>query len=154
MTTICAIGIEEVLSAGWDLRKAPGQKWARALYDALHSQYRMIAFTQADPELVRWWMRRESLHDWAAMLTQEAYLDYPEWKVRQVEDFLAEGWEVGLVLDIDNYVLDGVCAMGVLTMQVAVPQHPPGWKVRDEAGPRPWVEVVGDLGDYAPKSAS
>src|SRR5262245_46768626 len=114
MTSICVVSIEEALSAGWDLRQAPSQRWARSLYDGLHAQYRMIAFTQADPDLAKWWLRRESLHDWAAVLTQEAYLDYPEWKVRQVEDFLAEGWEVGLVIDIDPYVIDGASAMGVL----------------------------------------
>lgn len=153
MTTICAISIEEILSSGWDLRQAPSQRWARPFFDALKTQYRMIGFTQADPDLAKWWLRRESLSDWAAVMTQEAYLDYPDWKVRQVEDFLAEGWEVGLVLDIDPYVIDSVTARGVLSMQVNAPLHPPGWKTRSEDGPKPWIEVAEGLGEYAPKSA-
>ena len=145
MSGMCVVSIEGVLSAGWDLRQSPPTKWARTLYDALHSQYLMIGFTQAAPELVKWWMKRESLHEWSALMTQEAYLDYPQWKIRQVEDFLAEGWQVDLMIDIDPYVLEEVTGLGVLTLTMQVPEHPVGWKPPKDESVRAWTNVVESL---------
>jgi hypothetical protein len=77
-------------------------------------------------------------------MTQEPYLDWPNWKVRQIEEFLAEGWEVGLMLDVDLEVLQRVTELGVLTLAVSYPTIKVGWR-QHEASPRPWAEVSGTL---------
>jgi hypothetical protein len=141
---IACIAIEGVLAAGEDLRRAQPTKWGRPLYESLATQFRMIAFTSAEPEIAQWWLKQESLRGWAAVMSQEPYLEYPDWKVRQVEEFLAEGWEVGLVIDTDAGVLERVTELGVLTMKLSYPTIPVGWRNR-EASPRPWADVSGTL---------
>ena len=141
---IAVISVEGVLAAGDDLRKVPPTKWARPLYDAVRSQFRTIAFTQAEPEIAQWWLKRESLNDWAAVLIQEPYLEYPAWKVRQIEDFLAEGWDVGLMIDVDDEVLSRVSELGVLTLKMSYPANKVGWKPH-ETSPRPWTDVSSTL---------
>jgi hypothetical protein len=141
---IAVIALEGVMASGTDLRRAQPTKWGRPLYEALATQFRMIAFTQADPEIAAWWLKQESLRGWAAVMSQEPYLDYGAWKVRQIEDFLAEGWEVGLVLDVDAGVLERVTELGVLTMALSYPTTKVGFK-QHESSPRPWADVSGTL---------
>ena len=141
---IAIIPIEGVLANGEDLRTAPPTKWGRAFYEGLVVNFRTIAFTQADPEIAAWWLKRETITGWAAVMTQEPYLDYPDWKVRQVQDFLAEGWEVGIMLDTDPEVLERVSELGVLTLKVSYPSMRTGWK-QHETSPRPWNDVSSTL---------
>ena len=141
---IAAIALEGVLAGGDDLRRAPPTKWGRMLYEGLVVNFRTIAFTRADPDVAAWWLKREMLTGWAAVMTQEPYLDYPAWKVRQVEEFLAEGWEVGLMLDVDAEVLKAVSELGVLTLLASYPTIQVGWKSH-ETSPRPWADVSGTL---------
>lgn len=144
MTVIACVSVEGVLAAGDDLRRAPPTKWARPLYDGAATQFRMIAFSQADPDIVQWWLKREMLTGWAAVMSLEPYLTFPDWKVRQVEDFLAEGWDVGLMMDVDGEVLLRVNELGVLTMLLSYPANKVGWKAH-ETSPRPWADVSGTL---------
>lgn len=141
---IAVVCLEGVLAAGVDLRSAPPTKWARPMYDAMHSQFRVIGLTMADAELARWWTKREMLHDWAGIMSHEEYLDYPNWKVEQVRQFLAEGWEVACYLDVDTSVLSAVNELGVLTMTVSYPATRVGFRPHEEA-PRPWHEVSSTL---------
>lgn len=141
---IACIAIEGVLATGDDLRNAAPTKWGRALYEGLALNFRTIAFTRADPEIVQWWLKREGLTGWAAVMSQEPYLDYQAWKVRQVEEFLAEGWEVGLMIDVEPEVLARVTELGVLTLTVSYPTTKVGWKSH-ESSPRPWADVSGTL---------
>jgi len=141
---IGCIAVEGVLAAGEDLRTAPPTKWGRALYEGLAVNFRTIAFTKADPDIAQWWLKREGLTGWAAVMSQEPYLEFPAWKVRQVEEFLAEGWEVGLMLDVDREVLERVTELGVLTLTVSYPTIKVGWK-QHETSPRPWADVSGTL---------
>jgi hypothetical protein len=141
---IAVITLEGVLAAGVDLRSAPPTKWAKQLYDAMHSQFRVIGLTVADPELAKWWTKREMLYDWAGIMSHEEYLEYPSWKVEQIRSFLAEGWEVACYLDTDPIVLSAVNELGVLTMSVAPPSSRVGFRPHEEA-PRPWSEVAGTL---------
>lgn len=141
---IAVMTVEGVLAQGDDLRNAPPTKWARALYDGARSQFRMIAFTAADPDLAEWWLKREFLNDWAAVMTQEPYLEYPAWKVKQVEEFLAEGWDIGWVMDVDQQVLSSVNELGVLTLTVSYPANRVGWKAHSSE-PRSWADVSGTL---------
>jgi hypothetical protein len=142
---ICAISVEGVLALDNDLRSAQPTKWARMLYDSLHNQYRMIALTSNPPEIADYWLRREMLRDWAGVLVKpDGYNSFRAWKVKQIEEFLAEGWEVGLMIDIDQVVLEHVSDLGVLTMLVSYPTKRVGWR---ETAPevRPWTDVVSDL---------
>lgn len=142
MIGICALPIENVLALGTDLRTAQPTKWARSLYDSLHHEYRMVAFTQADVELAQWWLKREMLRDWAAVMTQPDHMnDFNEWKVRQIEDFQAEGWEMGLFIDVDTQPVTTIAAMGVVTMLLCHPLHKPGWKDPNEP-PRSWSDMI------------
>lgn len=142
MIGICILPIEGVLSQVANLKTSQPTRWARSLYDSLHHEYRMIAFTQSDPDLANWWLQREMLRDWAAVMQQPDYsVSYSDWKVRQTEDFLSEGWEMGVFIDVDPDPVTRIARMGVMTMLLCHPLGKPGWKDPNEA-PRPWVEVV------------
>lgn len=139
---ICVITVEGVLSQGIDLKNSQPTKWARLLYDSLHTQYRMVAFTSNDNEVAKWWLQREMLKDWAAVMTQEdAIVRYEDWKLRQLEDFLSEGWEVGMIIDSDPVVIARAGEMGIMGMQVSYPIYRPGFRPPEEA-PRPWANIV------------
>jgi hypothetical protein len=137
---IACVTIEGVLAHGDDLRNAQPTKWGRALYEGLALNFRTIAFTKADSEIAQWWLKREMLTGWAAVMSQEPYLAFNDWKVRQVEDFLAEGWEVGLVIDTDREVLERINELGVLTLKMSYPAIRVGWR-QHENSPRPWTEI-------------
>jgi hypothetical protein len=145
MTLICAISVEGVLALDSDLKSAQPTKWARMLYDGLHNQYRMIAFTANAPDVADHWLRREMLRDWAGVMVKpDGYNSFRAWKIKQVEEFLAEGWEVGLVIDIDQVVLEQVNDLGVPTLLLSYPTKRVGWR---EPTPevRAWTDVVSDL---------
>lgn len=142
---IACVALEGVLAAGEDLRTAPPTKWGRALYDGLALNFRTIAFTRADPDIAAWWLKREGLAGWAAVMSQEAYMpEYGAWKIRQVEEFLAEGWEVGLMIDVEPDVLARVTELGVLTLTVSYPTTRVGFRSH-ESSPRPWADVSSTL---------
>src|SRR5262245_36465084 len=141
MSYIACVSIEGVLADGDDLRTAPPTKWGRALFDGLRSQFRVIGFTMAEHDLAAWWVRREGYVDWAAVMSHEPYLDYASWKVGQIRDFLAEGWDVGMMLDIDQQVLKHVSELGVLTLTLSYPANRVGWRGIDPQ-PRSWSDLV------------
>jgi len=149
MTTgICVVPVEGILAVGEsaDLRSAPPTKFARDLYEGLRQRYRMIAFTLSDHDRADWWLRREMMPEWAAIMTKpDAYNSYPRWRVDQVGEFLAEGWEVGLVLDMNADVTERLNEMGLVTMLLSYPTNRIGWKDQAESV-RPWDEVS----DYDP----
>jgi hypothetical protein len=102
----------------------------------------MIAFTSNDNEVAKWWLQREMLKDWAAVLTQEdAIPNYEDWKLRQLEDFLAEGWEVGMVIDTNERVIERAALLGIMGMRLTYPLYRPGFRVPEEA-PRAWGSIV------------
>ena len=139
---MCVIAIEGVLALGKDLKTAQPTKWARQLYDGLHTQYRMVGFTQNDYVLAKWWLQREMLKDWAAVMTQDdVIVRYDDWKLRQREDFLTEGWEVAMIIDTAPAVIHRATEMGILAMQLTYPVNRPGFRPPDEA-PRPWSNIV------------
>lgn len=142
---IACITIENVLANGDDLRNAAPTKWGRALYEGIVLNFRTIGFTRADHEVAQWWLKNETITGWAAVMSKEDYLEYDDWKVRQIEDFLAEGWEVGMFIDPDPEVCARVSDLGVLTLCVSYPTIKVGWRPH-EASPRPWSEVTGTLG--------
>jgi hypothetical protein len=142
---ICVVSIEGVLALQPNLKEAQPTKWARMLYDSLHSQYRMIGLTANEQEVARYWLHREMLRDWAGVLTMpDAYVNFGDWKAKQVEEFLAEGWEVGMVIDTDQEVLEQIGQLGVMTMGLSYPANRVGWR---DSPPevRAWTDVVSDL---------
>lgn len=140
---IAVVCLEHVLVDGDDLKENTATRWGRPLYQALHSQFRIIGFTAAEHEIARWWTRKESMSDWAALMSKEDYLDYATWKVEQVRQFLAEGWEVGLVIDTDPAVLVGVNRLGVLGLTMTMPMQRVGFRAQ-QAEPQPWNELVSE----------
>lgn len=141
MTPICVIPIEGVLASDDDLRKAQPTRWSRPLYDSLHTEYRMIALTGNPVDTAQWWLQREMMKDWAGVMTKpDAFNRFDDWKVRQVEDFLAEGWEVGLFIDTQAWVCEEVGRLGVVTMKLSYPMSHVGWKQPDQPL-RSWEEI-------------
>jgi hypothetical protein len=94
--------------------------------DSLHTQYRMVAFTSNDNDIAKWWLQREMLKDWAAVLTQETSPNYEDWKLHTLEDF-GRGLEVGLVIDTNERVIERAAPLGIMGMQPtpAVPARVP-----------------------------
>ena len=142
MSQIALITVEGVLAQGEDLRSAMPTKWAKPLYDSVRSQFRTIALTRSDQETGRWWLRREGLPDWTAVLSwNAALLSYEEWRLDVIRDFLANAWDIAFLLDSDHAVTTMAQAMGVLTMTLGHPLHHPGWKPDDHQF-RSWNEVT------------
>lgn len=139
---ITLIVIENVLARGEDLKTAQPTKQAKALYDGLRSQNRTIGYTRADPDIVTWWLKREHLDEWSNVVSYPptSAFTWDHWRVDQVRDTLAEGWEIFAYVDTNHYVIDEVRAMGVPTICVGYPANAPGWK--EVAAPRAWAEIA------------
>jgi hypothetical protein len=146
---IAVVVVEGVLARGDDLRNAQPTKIAKALYDGLKLTNNMIGLTRADPEIVKWWLKREHLNGWSSVL---AYPDnvhtWDHWRIDQMRGFLADGWEVFAYIDTNGYVCDEVRAMGITTMALSYPAMPPGWK--EAAVPRAWSDVVSTIDGSVP----
>lgn len=138
------IAVEGVLAADIDIRRAAPTKWAKLLYDGIRTQYRTIALTRADEALARWWLNREGLAGWSSVLCNNGVLEHTQWKIDQVREFLSNGWEIGFYLDSDRETCTMVQSLGVVTLCVGMPVHPPGWRA-DDTQFRPWTAVVDTL---------
>ena len=144
MSLIAMIAVEGVLAQGEDLKSAAPQKWARPLYDGIRSQFRTIALTRATDEIARWWLTREHLTRWSGVLSWNNPMTFEAWKVDQVREFLANGWDMAFYLDWDVDTCKRVEALGVLTLCVGMPVHPPGWRA-DDSQFQSWTDVVDTL---------
>jgi hypothetical protein len=137
---ITFISVEDVLSRGEDLKTAQPTKWAKALYDGMRLQHNTVALTQAEYDIARWWLRREHFDDWSRILTWNEVTTWGNWKVDQVRETLAEGWEVFAYVDADVSVVGEVVQMGVAGICVSYPTMATGWK--EVAPPRAWASVA------------
>ena len=144
MSEIALITIEGVLAAGEDLRTAPPFRWAKPMYDALRTQWRTIALTRADHELARWWLNREMLPGWSSVHAWNTPMSYEDWRVDQVRDFLANGFDLAFLLDNDRDVTTVVQSMGVLTLSIGPPLVHPGWRPEDHHY-RAWTTISDTL---------
>ena len=144
MSFIAMISVEGVLAQGEDLKTAAPQKWARPLYDGIRSQFRTIALTRATEDIARWWLIREGFGHWSAVLPWNQLMSFEDWKVDQVREFLANGWDMSFYLDSDVDTCQRVQALGVLTLSVGTPVHPPGWRA-DDMSFQAWTDVVDTL---------
>lgn len=141
--SVVVMDVEGVLSEEADLRRSPPTKWGKPLYEALRAQFRLILLTSSDRELAEYWLKREGFTGRAGL---QAWPDkgkahaYPQWKVLQVKDFLAEGWEIAFFVDADPATSQAAGALGVRTMLVSYP--PIGFHTDFGGPPRSWDEVV------------
>lgn len=139
---LCVIDIQAVLSYG-DLKSSPqARRGAKLLYEALRSQYQMVALSAVDPAITRWWLRSNFMNEWSLTKTWErdVWDDYIEWKQHEIAGFLASGWEIGVVIDSYPGLLVAVGRMGVMTMLVQHPAMGPGFS--DPSRPlRAWDTV-------------
>lgn len=140
MTKIAVITLEGTLANGPDLKSALPFRWTNPLYDGIRSQFRTMALSRSDEEVTRWWLRREGLPSWSGVLCWNHVMGYEDWRIDQIREFLANGWEIGFLLDSDRDVTTVAQSMGVLTLTVGHPLVHVGWKADDHAF-RPWDEL-------------
>ena len=138
---VAIFSLESALVAGDDLKSAPPTKAAKSLYDAMRSQHHTVGLTKAPQDIARWWVRREHLNDWSMILSwPDAALDWDAWRIDQVREFLAEGWEVFAYIDVPGPAITEIAGLGVLTVTLTYPAMAVGWK--EVAAPRAWSNVV------------
>jgi hypothetical protein len=148
---IGVVTIEGVLADGQDLRNSPPTKWAKPLYDGMRSQFNLVLLTSADHEIARWWLRREALASYSQVLCwKDGVFNYPAWRIDQMRQILADGWEVAFYLDSNPDVLSAVGELGVITLAVSYPGMHVGWRASSSTAPRAWSEVVDTVGGNTP----
>jgi hypothetical protein len=142
---VAVITIEGVLAQTSDLKTAVPTPWARQLYQALKHEYRVILLSGADEGETRWWLSKEFISDFSLLVPYVPLMSYAEWRIDQVRQMLADGWEFGLVYDTDDEVIHGVNQLGVPGMRVSPALQRSGW--RDHTTEvRAWGDVVGYSG--------
>lgn len=142
MSDLCVVSLEGVLAYEADLNKAAPTRHARDLYEGLRHRYRLICLTLSDHDTADWWLRRELMPEWAGIMTKpDGHVDYEHWRTLQIGEFLAEGWDVGMVIDTSAAVTDALNEMGLVTMLLSYPRKRIGWQEPAEAV-RPWNEAV------------
>lgn len=145
MRYVAIIAVEGVLSMTDDLKTSQPTPWARQLYQALKHEYRVILLTKAEEPEARWWLSKEFFNDYAILSSYVAFMPYPEWRVDQVREMLADGYEIGMVYDTEDVVIHGVNLLGVPGMRVSPASQRTGW--RDHTTEvRAWGDVVGYSG--------
>lgn len=144
---LCIVEIQAVFAVD-DLTKGQARRGAKVLYEALRSQYQMVAMSSQTDEIVRWWLRSNHMGEgWSLIKCWDKDWSnvYTEWQEHIVADFLASGWEIGMFIDSYPGILVPVQRMHVPTMQVSHPAVGPGF-FDPEKPPRPWATVAGDPG--------
>ena len=147
---IAIINVEHVLAHGADLRSIASYRGASLLYEAMASQYQVIAMTMANEEIARWWLKRERMPKWANIYAADAVEqrmtpgDYHEWQVMQIRAILAAGWEIAFYIDSELGAHERIHKMGVNTLVIHRNQIIPGWRNLETASPRAWDTVVVD----------
>lgn len=147
---IAIINVEHVLAHGGDLRSIASYRGASLFYEAMASQYQVIAFSMADPDITLWWLKRERMPRWARIMAADVLgngmttMDYREWQIMQVRQILAASWEVAYFVDYAQGPHEKIHALGVTTMVVNRTQIIPGWQSPDATTPRAWDSLVVD----------
>jgi hypothetical protein len=147
---LAVVTVEHVLSNGGDLRTIASYRGAKVFYDALSSQYNMIAFSAASDEIANWWLKRERMGKWARVYAANAVesgmtsMEWQDWKYQHIRGFLAEGWEVAFYVDrsASGAPIERVHALGVTTFDFNHSLINPGWRDPETDAPRPWEEVA------------
>ena len=148
---LCIVEIQATFAVG-DMKIGQARRGAKVLYEALRSQYQMVAMSSQPDEITRWWLRTNHMAEWSLIKTwdREIWGVYTEWQEHVVADFLASGWEIGMFIDSYDGVIGSVQRMHVPTMQVSYPEVGPGF-YDPEKPPRSWATVASDHGgDHGP----
>jgi hypothetical protein len=143
---LVVLPIDGVFSTQPDLKTATARRGSILLYEALSSQYDLIALGQGDIEFLRWWLRKERMPKCASLRgwTEENFFLYRDWKIHEVGNFLSAGWEIALYLDNDSYVVGQVAQLGVTAGRLTHPLNGPGFRDLTEA-PRAWSDVASSV---------
>ena len=144
--------IEGVLAKGENLKTAQPTKLAKALYDALRSQHNTLLLTRNDEAIAKWWLNRENIKGYSAVLLWDQVMNWEHWKVDQIREALAQGWEIFAYVDTSPDLVDEVRSMGVTGICVSYPSMTVGWK--EVEPPRPWTDVVATVESTPPKEVS
>ena len=146
---LAVVSVEHVLANGGDLRSIASYRGAKVFYDALSSQYNMIALSAANDEIANWWLKRERMGKWARIYACGAIdrgmtsMEWKQWKLDKVRGFLAEGWEIAFYIDKESAgPIRQVHELGVTTMDFNHSMVNPGWRDPDTTAPRAWEEVA------------
>lgn len=146
------INVEHVLAHGGDLRSIASYRGATVFYEAIASQYQVIAFTMAEEEIAKWWLKRERMPRWARIVAadvvgnQMTAADYRDWQIMQVRATLAAGFEIAFYIDSEIGAHEKIHEMGVNTLIIHRNQIIPGWRNLEAASPRAWDTVVSSDG--------
>lgn len=141
MSVVALITVENVLAAGDDLKTALPLKWGKPLYEGVRASFHTVAMTRSTEDIARWWLGREGLGSWSAVLSSaSSAMSYEDWRVDQIREFLSNGWDIGFVLDYDTSVIQRIRELGVLTLTLGPPDHHPGWKDNAQVF-KPWSDV-------------
>jgi hypothetical protein len=148
---LCLIEIQATFAVG-DMATGQARRGARVLYEALKSQYQLVAMSSQTEDITKWWLRSNGMADWSLIRCWDKEWShiYTEWQVHLVADFLASGWEIGMFIDSYDGIITPVQRMHVPTMMVSYPAHGPGF-FDPEKPPRAWATVADDPGgDHGP----
>lgn len=145
MRHVVTMTVEEFLASGTDLRNTQPTKWARETYEAIKAQYRVILFSANDEELTRMWLEREFFKDFALLITYVPIMEYEDWRIDQVRQLLADGYELSMVFDYSDKVIHGANELGVPGMRVSPSTRQQGWRGHTTEV-RPWGEVASTVG--------
>ncbi len=137
---ITFLTVEGVLAKTEDLKSSPPTKWARSLYNGLRGDNSLALLTRTDVDTCVWWLKREHMSGYARVIPWNSSTSWEEWKLDQVRDTLAAGWEVFAFVDSDAHLVNEVTRMGVAGICVSYPHIAPGWK--EVAAPRDWSAIV------------
>ncbi len=145
MRYVAVLPIEGVLAQTPDLKTSQPTAWGGQLYRALKHEYRLILLSGSDEDETRWWLSKEFFDDFSLLATYVPLMSYPDWRIDQVRQMLADGWEFGVVYDTDDRVIHEVNQLGVPGMRVSPATQRSGW--RDHTTEvRAWGDVVGYSG--------
>jgi len=142
---VAVLPVEGVLAQTADLKTSQPTAWGHQLYRALKHEYRLILLSGADEAETRWWLSKEFFDDFSLLATYVPIMSYSDWRIDQVRQMLADGWEFGVVYDTDDRVIHEVNQLGVPGMRVSPALQRSGW--RDHTTEvRAWGDVVGYSG--------
>lgn len=75
------------------------------------------------------------------MTKDDSVLTDASWKVATVRDFMGNGWNVGLYLDVDPVAVKEVFALGISTLLLTHRMLRPSW-LPSEGPPRAWEDLI------------
>jgi hypothetical protein len=155
---LIVVSVEHTLAQGDDLRTAPAHRSSRSMYEALSSQFQLIALSKAPIDITRWWLKKEHMPKWAQIEVWEegSFFEYPDWKVHKVGNLLSAAWEIAYYVDSDPHALSRVLDLGVSVLRVDHARNLPGWQDPESTAPRAWAtlavgsEPLDTGGDHGP----